>query len=263
MPADNPGDLALASMAYDPATSELVLFGGYNEGSAAGFSPATWTWDGTNWTEAATTGPPARVYAAMAYDPDTTQMFVFGGESGDTDGSILGDTWAVEADLALTDVPSDITTNATSAQGALVDYTPPEATDGDDSSAPTPTCSEPSGSVFPIGTTTVTCSVSDADDWNGPVTASFAVTVQGASSELSQLDTVCVGSLTKASSGKSLCGEVTAAGSDLAAGDVTDTCGALASFVGMLDGKSAKNVFPDDVAVLLADTQNIQTVLSC
>ena len=35
-----------ASMAYDPATGQLVLFGGYD----GGFLDDTWTWNGTTWT---------------------------------------------------------------------------------------------------------------------------------------------------------------------------------------------------------------------
>ena len=35
-------------MAYDPATGDMVLFGGY---SVTGVLDDTWTWYGTTWTE--------------------------------------------------------------------------------------------------------------------------------------------------------------------------------------------------------------------
>jgi hypothetical protein len=83
-------------------------------------------------------------------------------------------------DLALTAVPSNITVPATGPSGAIVTYTPPTAGDeGGNDPAATVACSPASGSLFPIGTTTVTCTATDADDSNSPVTASFTVTVVG------------------------------------------------------------------------------------
>jgi hypothetical protein len=83
----------------------------------------------------------------------------------------------VDNDLGLTNMPSNITTNATSPQGAVVTYTPPSVVD-EDNPLPTATCLPASGSTFAIGQTTVTCSVSDSDDSNSPVSQSFSVTVQ-------------------------------------------------------------------------------------
>jgi hypothetical protein len=82
-----------------------------------------------------------------------------------------------DTDLALTNMPSNITTNATSSQGAVVTYTPPTVVD-EDNPLPTANCSPASGSTFAFGTTKVTCSVSDSDDTNSPVSQSFSVTVQ-------------------------------------------------------------------------------------
>jgi hypothetical protein len=45
----------------------------------------------------------------------------------------------------------------------------------------------PSGSTFPIGTTTVTCAATDTDDTPSTVAASFTVTVKGALAQLSDL----------------------------------------------------------------------------
>jgi hypothetical protein len=83
----------------------------------------------------------------------------------------------VDKDLGLTNMPSNITTNATSPQGAVVTYTPPTVVD-EDNPLPTANCSPASGSTFAIGQTTVTCTVSDSDDSNSPVSQSFSVMVQ-------------------------------------------------------------------------------------
>ena len=56
-------------------------------------------------------------------------------------------------------LPDDITAEATDTLGAAVTYT---ASAMDDVDGPiTPTCAPPSGSTFPVGTTTVQCSVTD------------------------------------------------------------------------------------------------------
>jgi hypothetical protein len=83
-----------------------------------------------------------------------------------------------DSDLALTNVPANIVHAATSAAGAAATYTPPTAVDeAGDSVAATVSCDHASGSVFAIGTTTVTCTATDGDDLNSPVSASFTVTV--------------------------------------------------------------------------------------
>ncbi len=82
-----------------------------------------------------------------------------------------------DTDLALSGVPANISVDATSAAGASVGYTSPAAVD-EDGSAAVVSCDHASGSTFPIGTTTVTCQVSDSDDSPSKVTASFNVTVR-------------------------------------------------------------------------------------
>ena len=79
-----------------------------------------------------------------------------------------------DTDLALTGVPANITTTAASAAGAVVTYTAPTAVDEE---AATATCSPTSGSTFPVGTTTVNCTASSADDTPNSVSAGFSVTV--------------------------------------------------------------------------------------
>jgi hypothetical protein len=78
-------------MAYDPATADVVLFGGSGNG---GDLSDTWTFDGTTWTELSTaTRPPARDSASIAYDPTTGHLIMFGGEASSGD---LSDTWTFD-----------------------------------------------------------------------------------------------------------------------------------------------------------------------
>jgi hypothetical protein len=76
-----------ASLAYDPAHRDLVLFGG---GHDVVFDD-TWTWDGKAWTPQLPSHSPAgRRGAAMAFDEDRGQMVLFGGQGAE---SSLPDTW--------------------------------------------------------------------------------------------------------------------------------------------------------------------------
>ena len=78
-PAHSPPGRDVASMAYDPGTGQLVLFGGVNT-SSSGFLNDTWTWNGTTWTQQSpTTSPPASDDSSMAYDSGTGQLVLFGG----------------------------------------------------------------------------------------------------------------------------------------------------------------------------------------
>ena len=89
-PHSSPPARSDASMAYDPATGNVLLFGG-NGGTTA--LDDTWTWDGTTWTELSPpTSPSARMGASMAYDPATGDMVLFGGTGGNLN-TALGDTW--------------------------------------------------------------------------------------------------------------------------------------------------------------------------
>ena len=99
--ASPPGRYA-AAMAYDDATSQLVLFGGFTR---SGVLNDTWVWNGSTWaqvddspvgcTDTCAGSPPARGYAVMAYDAATSQLILFGGrypEAGDT-WDWNGSTW--------------------------------------------------------------------------------------------------------------------------------------------------------------------------
>ena len=74
-------------MAYDSQRGVTVLFGGYS----FGFHNDTWEWDGSSWTQVATTGPWARRDHAMAYDSLRGVTVLFGGQ--DSNFNRLGDTW--------------------------------------------------------------------------------------------------------------------------------------------------------------------------
>src|SRR5262249_45051119 len=73
-------------------------------------------------------------------------------------------------------VPGDITAEATSPAGAVVSFASPTATDAVDPH-PTVSCSPASGSTFPLGVTTDSCTATDASG-NHSAPAAFQVNVE-------------------------------------------------------------------------------------
>ena len=88
--ASSPFDFS--SMAYDKATRQLILFGGYSQ--TYGDLRTTWEWNGTTWALLSpTTSPTYRSSPAIAYDTASGQLILFGGFTG-TDGHPVT-TWSL------------------------------------------------------------------------------------------------------------------------------------------------------------------------
>jgi hypothetical protein len=87
-PATTHNALAGAAIAYDPATGPVVSFGGapYVVLPGAGVSPsmpdaATFAWNGSRWQRLSPSrSPEARSNVAMAYDPRSRRLILYGGE---------------------------------------------------------------------------------------------------------------------------------------------------------------------------------------
>jgi hypothetical protein len=88
-PTKSPPARYSASMVYDAATGDMVLFGGLG---IDGYLNDTWTWNGATWTQAQPAkSPSARTSASIAYDAASQQVLLFGGLA---DRNPLGDTWS-------------------------------------------------------------------------------------------------------------------------------------------------------------------------
>lgn len=78
-----------ASATWDPDHSIFLLFGGETSGSYYG---ATWTWDGSGWTQhAVSSSPSPRANAVMAYDTSARRAVITTGAAPNND--VLSDTW--------------------------------------------------------------------------------------------------------------------------------------------------------------------------
>jgi large repetitive protein len=95
----------------------------------------------------------------------------------DLAGDINGGTFKItvnDVPPVLHGIPANQTVPATSASGATVTYTPPTATDVVDGTDAV-SCLPASGSTFPVGTTTVSCSATDAAE--NTTTGTFKISV--------------------------------------------------------------------------------------
>lgn len=96
-PAESPPARYGASIAYDQASAQVVMFGGDTEGSEGsetgenGESSETWVYEGSSWVKQSFAGGPSpRSFASMGYDPATDQLVLFGGFVGSLASS---ETW--------------------------------------------------------------------------------------------------------------------------------------------------------------------------
>lgn len=89
-PGPTPPPRYAHGLAADPAGG-LVLFGG---GDAAERPLGdTWVFDGGRWERVTGPGPPARLYLALASDPDLGGCVLNGGTEGDSPHRRFADTW--------------------------------------------------------------------------------------------------------------------------------------------------------------------------
>jgi hypothetical protein len=80
-PAAAPSARRFPSIAYDPSTQTVVLFGGVGPNIATDAMNDTWSWDGTTWTQLQPAHvPPVRYGASLAYDATDGDLVLFGGD---------------------------------------------------------------------------------------------------------------------------------------------------------------------------------------
>ncbi len=91
-PSVSPSVRSGASMAYDPSSGQLLLFGGAS--SQSGLMDDTWTWNGSTWTELfPNISPSERGEASMAYDATLGELVLFGGNGTGRQNGLDNDTW--------------------------------------------------------------------------------------------------------------------------------------------------------------------------
>jgi len=91
MPVQGPSPRDGAEAIFTPHSGGILLFGGAEIGSDVRLLNDTWLWDGDQWNQFQTEGPPGRVHLAMAFDQRRGKMIMTGGSNAP--GAVLSDTW--------------------------------------------------------------------------------------------------------------------------------------------------------------------------
>lgn len=87
-----PGTRFAAGATFDAARGVFVLHGGTQLSATFSAVEDLWHFDGTSWTQRASTDPlPDRIYAPIVYDVRRKSVLLFGGQS--TSGVSFADTW--------------------------------------------------------------------------------------------------------------------------------------------------------------------------
>jgi hypothetical protein len=95
--ATGPSGRRYHAMAYDSQRGVAVMFGGASGTSGSSFLGDTWEWNGTTWSQRATTGPSSRSGPKMAYDSQRGVTVLFGGRDANSVAS--ADTWEWNGNL--------------------------------------------------------------------------------------------------------------------------------------------------------------------
>jgi hypothetical protein len=123
------------------------------------------------------------------------------------------------------------------------------------------TCSPQSGTIFPIATTMVTCSATDAA--GNMDRASFQVTVKGAAAQVADLMTlVSTSSLEPQGLTQSLTSKLTNALAALQTGS-GGACELLAAFANEVRAQSGKKISTETAGQLTSTITRIRAVLGC
>lgn len=80
-----------ADAIFSRHSNAIFLFGGAEIDSDVTLLNDTWLWDGNQWNQVKTEGPPARVHPAMAFDSARGKVVLTGGSNAP--GVVLSDTW--------------------------------------------------------------------------------------------------------------------------------------------------------------------------
>jgi hypothetical protein len=153
------------------------------------------------------------------------------------------------------ETPTSVVADADSPAGAVVSYTV-SASDPDDAVVSL-SCVPASGSTFPIGSTTVVCTATDAHGDSS--TASFTVYVKGAADQLADL----LIAVTGVGPGTSLADKVMRAKEYVAASDVSEACSTITALINEIRAQSGKRVPAGQAAALISAAQRIEAVLGC
>jgi probable HAF family extracellular repeat protein len=168
--------------------------------------------------------------------------------------------WRLQGDLTPPTLflPATVVVDGTSPAGATVTYAV-SATDDQDPD-PVLTCSPPSGSIFPLGASTVSCTATDAS--GNTAGGTFQVVVLDARQQLQKtIDLIASYRLTRL--GTSLPDKLHLASGFIAAGDLTQACEVLTGFRNQVRAQAGKALTVAQATQLTMRANRIRNVIGC
>ncbi len=156
------------------------------------------------------------------------------------------------------DVPSAMTVNATTPEGAVVNF---ETHANDNVGVASFSCSQSSGSVFPVGKTTVSCTATDAA--GNVATASFDVTVLGANDQIANLIARVSGMNLDNGVANPILAQLRTAYRSPGSNDPHVSCIKMGDVIDKLSAASASEIAPEAQAQMIGDARRIMVVLGC
>lgn len=181
----------------------------------------------------------------------------------DGDSGSAGFTVTVnDTEAPIVTVPADITASADGDQtGAVVTYPPATATDNS-GAAITPVCTPASGEIFSLGTTTVTCTATDAANNTGSATFLVTVSMPDAGDLLVQLRADTIALVADRATERALLVPLDQAQTALSTGNRLRAYGALLTYRAQLDWYTRLGRIPPDVAQQLqAQAQQVMDAM--
>jgi hypothetical protein len=185
---------------------------------------------------------------------------------GDGDGVARVDVGADEVGVVIPGdttpptitVPGTVYANATMPSGALVSYT---VLVGDDTDpAPVLVCTPAKGTLFPMLSTTVNCTATDAS--GNDSTASFTVVVRNADGQLADTAAL-IESWNLGKTGRTLLSRIDTVRRSLAAGKKAQACTNLNSLLADIAAFTSKGLTPTQAGELNTRVVRIKAVVGC
>jgi hypothetical protein len=161
-----------------------------------------------------------------------------------------------DAEAPVLSVPASFTVNATTPGGASVQFT---VSANDNVAVTSFSCDRSTGTWFPIGATTVSCSAADRAGNSGA--ASFTVTIEGAPEQIAKLMSYVRGVLPTSPHEAELVDLLRKALADV--GNRAAACSGLDLFIASVSAKSGTLVPADKANRMIADAARIKNVLGC
>ncbi len=149
----------------------------------------------------------------------------------------------------------DVSALATSPAGATVTYALPGATD--DVAVASVSCLPASGSLFPVGNSTVDCSATDTHGNVGH--SSFVIHVAGVGEQLQSL----LAAVANVGPGNSLASKVESALASVASGNLGAACNKLNALLNEVQAQTGKKITPAMAAQITASVNQIRAVIGC